>query len=263
MTQLPPGAFRPGDSLLHALDAGVKIICFVLLMAALAVCRGVVGHGVMAFLALAVVYLTQLERAEALEPLKRLSGFFAFVLLTALLFTPSQAPWLRFGILAPSAHGLIQGMKTLLRASAAVLFCTSLTSTTTPMKLASGLEKLLSPLERLGIPAHRLASLLALSLQLIPILFEEGDNIRRAQLARGGRFSARSWANRPFAMLPLVLPLTLAAFRRARDLAMVMESRGAGASGSRIPPKWEKPGLCDISALLVSFAALALQLVVV
>jgi len=263
MTQLPPGAFRPGNSLLHELDSAVKLICFVLLLLAEAACSGPVGHCVMAGLTVAVVYLSQLERKEAFSPVKLLLPFLVCVFLLCLLFTPTASPWYRLWFFAPSPEGLSQALKVTLRILVTVLLCTTLTATTSPMKLAAGLEKLLLPLGRLGLPACRFSRLISTALLFIPIFYEESENIRRAQLARGGRFSGRGYLDRASAMLPLVLPLTVAVFRRAHAMALLMESRGAGVRRDCRRPKWDKPSLQDVCALLVAFAALALQLVVV
>lgn len=263
MMQLPPGAYRPGYSLLHELDAAVKIVCLVFLLLAEAFADGIIGHAVMVGLTLAVVYLSQLERAEAFAPIKKIWGLLLFIFTVDLLFYPAEFVWYRWWIFAPSPEGLNHGVKACLRASVLVLLCSSLSATTSPIKLSYGFEKLLRPLERFGFPAADFAQLIATTFQFIPIFYEEAEKIRLAQTARGARCESRSFLDRAAHMLPLVLPLTLAAFHRASALAKLMESRTLGKDPCRREIRWEKPGIQDASALLVSFSALALQLIVI
>ena len=263
MMQLPPGTFRPGYSLLHELDAAVKIICLLLLLLAEAFADGLIGHGVMTGLTLAVVYLSQLERSEAFAPVKKIWGLLVFIFTVDLLFFPADFVWYRWWIFAPSPEGLNHAVKAVLRACVLVLLCSSLATTTSPIKLCYGLEKILRPLTRIGFPSAAFAQLVSTTFQFVPILFDEAEKLRLAQSARGARFESRSFLDRATAMLPLLLPLTMAAFRRAAEVSKLMESRTAGDAPCRSELRWEKPTLQDASALLVSFAALALQLLVI
>jgi energy-coupling factor transport system permease protein len=118
--------------------------------------------------------------------------------------------------------GLFLGLRILLLVSVAGL----LTATTAPLALADGIEDLLSPLKRLRFPAHEVAMMMTIALRFIPTLHEEAQKITRAQAARGAEFSEGGPLKRARAMLPVLVPLTIGAFRRADELAEAMESRG-------------------------------------
>ena len=132
-----------------------------------------------------------------------------------------------------------------------------MTLTTTPNELTDGLEKSLKPLQALHVPVHEIAMMMAIALRFIPILIEETDKIMRAQQARGADFESGSLLRRAKAMIPLLVPLFISAFRRANDLAMAMEARcyRGGAGRTKMKPLQYKKK--DYAGYAVLFAFLA------
>ena len=106
-----------------------------------------------------------------------------------------------------------------------IMFTSLLTLTTSPIELTDGIEDILKPFSRLGVPAHELAMMMTIALRFIPTLMEEADRIMKAQMARGADFSSGNLAQRARSLIPLLVPLFVSAFRRADDLAMAMEAR--------------------------------------
>ena len=133
---------------------------------------------------------------------------------------------MEWGVLEVHEGGLVRGVFLALRILLLVSTATLLTATTAPVELADGIEDLLSPLKRLRFPAHELAMMITIALRFIPTLHEEAQKITRAQAARGADFSKGGPIRRARAMLPVLVPLTIGAFRRADELAEAMESRG-------------------------------------
>ncbi|MBR4081650.1 MAG: energy-coupling factor transporter transmembrane protein EcfT, partial [Clostridia bacterium] len=130
-----------------------------------------------------------------------------------------------WGIIKISVEGLSQAIHYSLRLMFLVIGTSMLTLTTSPVSLADGLERLLSPLKKIGFPAHELAMMMTIALRFIPTLLEETDKIMKAQMARGADFESGNLLQRAKAMVPLLVPLFVSAFRRAGDLAMAMEAR--------------------------------------
>ncbi|MCX7730610.1 MAG: energy-coupling factor transporter transmembrane protein EcfT, partial [Candidatus Caldatribacterium sp.] len=138
-------------------------------------------------------------------------------------FTPDGATL--FGFLRFSLGGFMKGLFIVVRLVLLVVVTTILTLTTSPIELTDGMEGLLSPFKRWGFPAHELAMMMTIALRFIPTLLEEADRIMKAQMARGVDFESGGLMKRIRALVPLLVPLFVSAFRRAEDLAIAMESR--------------------------------------
>jgi energy-coupling factor transport system permease protein len=150
----------------------------------------------------------------------------ALTLLFQVFFSREGATLLEWGFLQVHEGGLFRGLFLASRILLLVSTAALLTATTAPVELADGIEDLLSPLERLHFPAHELAMMITIALRFIPTLYEEAQKITRAQAARGADFAEGGPIRRARAMLPVLVPLTIGAFRRADELAEAMESRG-------------------------------------
>jgi energy-coupling factor transport system permease protein len=129
-----------------------------------------------------------------------------------------------------------------------------LTLTTSPIALTDGIEKLLNPFKKIGMPAHELAMMMTIALRFIPTLLEETDKIMKAQMARGADFETGNLINRAKAMVPLLVPLFISAFRRADELALAMEARCYRGGEQRTRMKQLKLEFRDYSAILVTAA---------
>jgi energy-coupling factor transport system permease protein len=180
-------------------------------------------------IAAAVVLLVAASRVPSgtfLNFLKPVALIVSLTVIFQVFFSREGATLLEWGFLEVHEGGLVRGLFLALRILLLVSTAALLTATTAPVKLADGIEDLLSPLKRLRFPAHELAMMITIALRFIPTLHEEAQKITRAQAARGADFSEGGPIRRARAMLPVLVPLTIGAFRRADELAEAMESRG-------------------------------------
>jgi energy-coupling factor transport system permease protein len=220
------GQFYPVGSPLHELDARAKILAIGTLAVGLFLVDSVAG---LLLISAAVVLLVAASRVPAgtfFNFLKPVALIVALTVLFQVFFSREGATLLEWGFLEVHEGGLIRGLFLALRILLLVSTAALLTATTAPVELADGIEDLLSPLKKLRFPAHELAMMITIALRFIPTLHEEAQKITRAQAARGADFSEGGPIRRARAMLPVLVPLTIGAFRRADELAEAMESRG-------------------------------------
>ena len=262
MMRLPTGMYQPGYSVIHGISAAVKLVCMILLMAAIVATDSIPGCLAAITATAAIVYLAQVSAATAFASVRRLAWFFVLILLMNTCFYGADDAWFGWWIFTPSLRGLIRGANIVLRVVLILVLSNILTATTAPLRLTDGMERLLSPLRIVRVPTGQIAMIVSVAIQFIPALFEEADMIRRAQTARGARFDSRSYFEKAKAVMPLVIPVFLAAFRRADELALAMEARGYRTDAVHAAKKREKLGAADWSALLVSTALCALEIVV-
>jgi energy-coupling factor transport system permease protein len=220
------GQFYPVESPLHELDARAKILATGILAVGLFLVDSVTG---LLLITTAVVLLVAASRVPPgifLNFLKPVALIVALTVLFQVFFSREGATLLEWGFLEVHEGGLFRGLFLALRILLLVSTAALLTATTAPVELADGIEDLLSPLKRLRFPAHELAMMITIALRFIPTLHEEAQKITRAQAARGADFSEGGPIRRARAMLPVLVPLTIGAFRSADELAEAMESRG-------------------------------------
>ena len=259
MNRLPTGLYQPGDSLLHRLDALSKILCLIIMLIAVVNTTTIPGYVVLALLTGLLIRLSGIRPAAALHSATRLGWFFLIILLMNLCFFEPERPWFSWWIFHPSTEGLMQGVNVVARVFLLLVLSNLLTITTAPLAMTEAMERMLTPLRILGVPSDLVAMILSIAIQFIPTLLEETDNIRKAQTARGARFDSRKLMERANAVLPLVIPIFLAAFKRADELSLAMEARGYRTDVKRSRKKyaplqcrdWLSIGLC--TALAVAF----------
>lgn len=218
------GQFFPGQTPIHKLDPRTKLVLVIVYIVALFLAKWFVSYVVIAaFLALVIA----MSRIRLKVVLKNLKPLLFIIILTALLnlFYGQGEPIAQFWIFKITKSGIQNAVFMVLRISLLVAGTFMLTYTTSPIALTDGLESLLSPLKKLHAPVHELSMMMSIALRFIPILLEETDKIMKAQIARGADFENGSLIQRAKAMVPLLVPLFIAAFRRANDLAMAMEAR--------------------------------------
>lgn len=211
---------------LHALDPRAKILATAILVVGVFLIHSIAGFLVVAA---AVAVLVTVGRIPALTFLRLLRPVLFIVVLTVffqVLFSREGAMLFEWGILEVHTGGLRLGLLLALRILLLVSVAGLLTATTAPVALADGIEDLLSPLKRVRFPAHEVAMMMTIALRFIPTLGEEAEKITKAQAARGADFSEGGLLHRVRALVPVLVPLTVGAFRRADELAEAMESRG-------------------------------------
>ncbi len=220
------GQFYPVASALHTLDPRAKILATALLVLGLFLVDSVAGLALVAATVMALVAASHVPPVTFLRTLRPVAFIVVLTVLFQILFSREGETLFAWGILEVHAGGLrlglFLGIRILLLVSAAAL----LTATTAPLALSDGLEDLLSPLKKLRFPAHEVAMMMSIALRFIPTLQEETQKITKAQAARGADFSEGGPLSRVRATIPILIPLTVGAFRRADDLAEAMESRG-------------------------------------
>ncbi len=219
------GQHYPGDSLLHNLEPRIKIAIITAYIVSLFLMQGPVGYLAMMVITLAAVFIGQLPLRLLLRGLRPLFFIIGFTLVLHILFTKGGTVWLQLGRFTIESQGVLTGSLMAWRLMLLVMTTSLLTLTTSPIALTDAIEGLLNPLKRIGVPAHELAMMMTIALRFIPTLLEEAEKIMRAQMARGADFESGSVLKRARAMIPLLVPLFISAFRRADDLALAMEAR--------------------------------------
>jgi len=255
--QVTIGQYYPGNSLLHRLDPRVKIAGVILLSVAIFLPRTWPGHLAAVLFTLALVALGRIPLRHILRGLRPILVFLIITALFNLFLTPGE-PLLRIGPLVATREGLRLVGVTTTRLLLLVTIASILTLTTSPIRLTDGLEMMLRPLRPIGVPAHELALMMTIALRFIPTLAEEAERIMRAQQARGASFSTGSLLSRVRSLVPVLVPLFVAAFRRADELATAMEARGYRGGEGRTRMNELKFSARDGVALavLIGFVAL-------
>ncbi|MFA5537239.1 MAG: energy-coupling factor transporter transmembrane protein EcfT [Bacillota bacterium] len=218
------GQYIPGNSIVHRLDPRTKITVAMIFMIALFTVNNAVGYISMGVFTALAIFLSQIPFHYLLRGLRPILIIIIFTVTLHLFLTPGTEIW-RWGVLKITWEGVIQGFFMGMRLVFLIFITSLLTLTTSPISLTDGMEYMLAPGKRIGIPAHELAMMMSIALRFIPTLLEETEKIMKAQMARGADFESGNLLRRAKNMIPLLVPLFVSAFRRADDLAMAMEAR--------------------------------------
>lgn len=219
------GQYYPVKSTLHGLDPRTKILLTFAYIIALFLLDTVVGYGVVFLVLYAVIKISKVPIKYMIKGLKSIVVILLFTVTLNVFFTRGETILLEWGILVISLEGIIMAVEMAVRLMLLIVGSSILTLTTSPIQLTDGIEYLLTPFKKIGVPAHEIAMMMSIALRFIPILLEETDKIMKAQMARGADFETGNIMKRAKAMIPIMVPLFISAFRRAEDLAMAMESR--------------------------------------
>lgn len=225
MKNITMGQYYPVDSWVHRLDPRTKILLTIAMIVAVFVVKTMVGYGLILGFMYLVSRLSNIPFKMLMKGVKPLKVILILTFLLNLFFSTGTTMLVEWGFLKISYEGLSQAIHYSLRLIFLVLGTSLMTLTTSPIALSDGIEMLLSPLKKFHFPAHELAMMMSIALRFIPTLMEEADKIMKAQMARGADFESGNLLARAKAMVPLLVPLFVSAFRRAGDLAMAMESR--------------------------------------
>lgn len=255
------GQYLPGNSFIHNLDPRIKILITVLLITTLFFIKTFYGYLMMLTLLYLFVRASGISYKIIIRGLKPLWFLIGFTLVLHVLFTTGEQPQTLFqiGRFTIDRYGVRQGVFMASRLALLVMNTSLLTLTTSPIALTDAIEGLLSPFKKIGVPAHELAMMMTIALRFIPTLLEETDKIMKAQMARGADFESGNILQRAKALVPLLVPLFVSAFRRADELAMAMESRCYRGGEGRSRMKVLKATMKDY----LSFASIAVLLVAV
>jgi len=222
---LLPGLYIPADSPLHRLDPRAKMGAALLLMALPFAAPSLVSSLLLVAFVVAGALLASVPLGALLRTLRTVL-WVGFIMFFFYLFTTPGEPLVAVGSVAVTWDGLLAGGTQIYRLCLLVVITSLLTFTTSPTQLAHGLEAVLGPLARLGLPVREMAMVLTIALRFVPTLFDEVDKIAKAQESRGaGVRSGNPW-RRMRGWVPLFVPIFVSAFRRAEALATAMEARG-------------------------------------
>lgn len=219
------GQYYPAKSTIHKLDPRVKLVTTIVFIISLFVAKGVVGYAIASLFLAMVIRMSRVPFSYMTKGLKAIIMILMLTVLFNLFLIDGDFVLWRFGFLRITDKGLKTAVFMAVRLIYLILGSSIMTLTTTPNDLTDGLEKLLGPLKKLHVPVHEIAMMMSIALRFIPILLEETDKIMKAQIARGADFETGNLLQKAKAMVPLLVPLFISAFRRANDLAMAMEAR--------------------------------------
>ena len=260
LNDITMGQYYPVDSPIHRMDPRVKLLLTILFIVMVFMAKTLVGYCLLFGLIYFVSRVATIPFRMLLRGLKPLRIIVILTFLLNLFFTPGDHQLLSFWIIRVSSEALRQAVFYSLRLIFLVLGTSLLTLTTSPVALSDAMEMLLSPLKKIHFPVHELAMMMTIALRFIPTLLEETDKIMKAQMARGADFESGNLISRAKAMVPLLVPLFVSAFRRAGDLAMAMESRCYHGGEGRTRLRVLKLTKLDGRACAVMVAVLVLMI---
>ena len=232
LNNVPLGQFFPGDSFLYHLDPRTKLLLTMALIVLVFISQSFLGFALVFLFILWCAITTKIGMKYMIKGLKPIFFIILLTFVLNLFLMQDGATLVKFAFIHITAGGLKMALFIAVRLILLVLCSQLLTLTTSPIALTDGLETLMRPLSKIGFPAHEISMMMSIALRFIPTLMEETGKIRRAQMARGADFESGNLFARLKAMIPLLVPLFVSAFRRADELAMAMEARcyrgGAG-----------------------------------
>ncbi|MBR2546996.1 MAG: energy-coupling factor transporter transmembrane protein EcfT [Eubacterium sp.] len=250
------GQYYSSDSLIHRLDARVKIIATILFIIELFLVKTFTGFAVCAGALALVVIISGVPLRFILRGLKPVLLILLFTFLLNIFMIPGTVIW-ELGFIQVTIEGLKLAAFMSIRLILLIIGSSMLTLTTTPLQLTDGLEMLFTPLSLIKVPTHELAMTMSIALRFIPTLLEETDTIMKAQQARGADFESGNFIRRAKALVPVLLPLFISAFRIAQDLSFAMEARCYRGGIGRTRMHKMKFSPADYAALLLMIAFFA------
>ncbi len=248
------GQYYPVDSFVHKMDPRLKLLFLVAYIVAIFLAQNFYG---LAACALVLVLAVAFSRIPILKVIRSMKGILFLVIFTALLntlFYQGATVYASWGIFSITKEGLIFSAFLVLRLFLLVACSSLLTYTTTPVALTDGLESLLTPLKWIKFPVHELALIMSIALRFIPILMDETERIMNAQKARGANFESGNLIKKVKAIVPILIPLLLSAFRRAEELGDAMDARCYMGSKNRTKYKKLRFSWRDLAGVLLAGA---------
>ena len=256
------GQYFPGNSMIHRLDPRTKLIALVLYIVALFSAGSWISYGVVFLFLAACIGVSQIPVKAFVRGMKPLVLILVFTGLLNLFLTPGETVLVSLWKISVTLEGITRAIFMMARILLLISGTFLLTYTTSPISLTDGLESLLGPLKKLRLPVHELAMMMCIALRFIPTLIEETDKIISAQKARGADFETGRLMERVKALVPILVPLFISAFRRADDLATAMECRcyhgGEGRTKMKLLRYKRRDFLAMLGLLLLAAAVIVL-----
>ena len=225
MRRIVIGQYYPADSILHRLDARVKLMGTMFFIITLFMVSNWPAYGIAVFALGTVIALSMVPPMFMFRGLKAMLFILLFTASLNLFLTPGEHVLVEFFIIRITQEGVNQAARIALRLIILIVGSTVMTLTTTPIELTGAIESILKPFKALKLPVHEIAMMMTIALRFIPTLMEEVDKIMKAQMARGADFDTGGLIKKAKSLIPLLVPLFISAFRRADDLAQAMDAR--------------------------------------
>ncbi len=257
------GQYYSVSSPIHKMDPRFKIVASMLYLVSLFLITDVIAYVVIIAFIGSVVKISKVPFNFILKGLKPVFMLIVFAFLINVFLTTGEGePLFKFGFIKVYLEGIDRAVFMAVRLILLIIGTSLLTLTTSPIELTDGIEYLLNPFKRIGLPAHELAMMMTIALRFIPTLLEETDKIMKAQMARGADFESGNIMSRAKALIPLLVPLFISAFRRADELAMAMEARCYRGGEGRTRMKVLKYTRLDVLGAFVMVVYLAVCVII-
>ncbi len=245
------GQYFPTNSIVHRLDSRIKIISVLVFIIAVFVCNSVFSFSIAVLFTLICIFASKISLTTVLKSLKPVFILIIFTAIINLFFTSGDTYIIEWKFIKITENGLYSAVKMAVRIILLVSFTSLLTFTTSPIALTDGIEALLKPFSKIGLPSHELAMMMTIALRFIPTLLEETDKIIMAQKSRGADFETGNIIKRAKSLIPIMVPLFINSFRRADELATAMECRCYRGGKGRTKLKELKITLKDTLAFVL------------
>ncbi len=255
------GQYFPGNSIIHKLDPRLKLVLTVLYIAALFICRGPVPYLILSAILIYAISLSKVGIKQVTRGLRPILVLLIITTLFNVFYTKGGTTLLEWKFITITSYGLYNAFYMVIRIMLLIIATfTLLTYTTSPIMLTDALESVLSPLKKIRVPVHELSMMMTIALRFIPTLLEETDKIMAAQKSRGADFESGNLISRAKALIPILIPLFISAFRRAEELATAMECRCYHGDSGRTRLRVMKMNRNDYIVLIVSLIIVALAI---
>jgi len=251
------GQYFPGNSFIHRLDPRTKLIMLVAYIVTLFVASNWISYGLCLLFLVVTISISTIPLKSIVRGMKPLLVILIFTGILNLFFTDGEKVLVKFWVITITLEGVIRAVFMVSRILMLITATFLLTYTTSPISLTDGLESLLSPLKVIKVPVHELSMMMCIALRFIPTLIEETDKIMSAQKARGADFETGSLMQRVKALVPILVPLFISAFRRADELATAMECRCYQGGSGRTKMKLLRYHRGDLQAFGIGVLLLA------
>lgn len=219
------GQYYLADSIIHKLDPRLKITALLMILITVFFDAGFIGYGIIGIFAIILFLLSKLPMKRIIKAMKPMIFMMVFLFIFNVLLLRQGILLYKIGPFSIYSGALHQSAYIVVRLILIIIFTTILTSTTKPLDMTLGLERLLSPLKKIGFPVYEVSMMISVALRFIPTLIEETQRIMKAQASRGADFNEGTLKEKITAIISLIIPLFISAFQRADDLANAMESR--------------------------------------
>jgi len=260
MRNIAIGQYYPNESKIHKLDPRTKLLALVLFMVMIFSATNFFAYLVSAAGLLIAITLSKVPIKFMLKGLRAIFGIIIIIVAMNIFYDAGDNVLFELGFLRITSSGLFAASRMASRLVLLISASSLLTLSTSPTELTDGMEYILNPFKKIGVPAHEITMMLTIALRFIPTLMEELDRIRKAQISRGADFDTGGLIKKARAVIPLLVPLFISAFRRADELALAMEARCYRVDAKRTRMKELAFGRADYVFVLVLIMFLAAAL---